>query len=428
MSSVRARQQASSAMVMALVLFSWGQSSVAQEGEPVARAECSAPEVGGTMSERTYGVVARAIEDLGKDLLDEAATALQELSAKVSGYERAIVFQTLGHVQAQQDNLAAALVSFEEALATNALPRQAHEDLLLNAGQIYLSNRDFDKGISTILLFLARTCTTSKAEVHLTLASAYAEQEKFTDALEQVDLALAKTDEPQEQWLQLKLALHFELAQFADSAETLLKLIAIAPAKEQNWRQLSGVLMQIEEQEEALAVLAIAERQGFLNNERDLKNLANLYLMLEIPYKAGALLQAGLGNSVVAATAENYEFLSEAWITANEWKHAELALQQAASLADDGKLWQRLAQVRMEREDWSGAREALEQALVAGVADAGETNYLLGVAAYSAGDTQAAMSALQASIQYASYRQQAQQWLTHLQNEQRRLTNSFSEI
>jgi tetratricopeptide (TPR) repeat protein len=383
--------------------------------------DCAAPEVTGSMTERTYSVLSRAMDDMGNNKLAEAATSLQELSAKVDGYELALVFQTLGHVRAQQDDLAGALRAFEDALATGALPRKVHEEMLLNTGQLYLASGNFDKGIETIRSYMAIYCGTPGPEVHMALASALAEKTDYAAALAEVETALGKTDTPDEQWLQFKLALHFELRQFVASAETLLLLIVMAPGNDQYWRQLSGVMLEIEQADEALAVLALAERQGFVKTEREVRNLANLYLMLEIPYKAAALLDRALDAGTVEPTAANYEYLSEAWISAREWSLAETALGEAAALAGDGRLWQRLAQVRMEREDWPGARQAVQRAIDAGVPDSGEAYYLLGITAYNSGDVAAAIAALQTAVSQPSFASEAQQWLKFLQEEQRRL-------
>lgn len=386
--------------------------------------ECGVEKSDGTMSESTYKTVSRAIEDMGNDRIDSAESGLRSLVDKVSGYELAIVLQTLGYAQVQQDNMQAALSSFEQALVTKALPRQAHEDLLLNTGQMYLASKQLDKGIEVLQNFLKVTCNKTPHQIHLALASAYAEKQTYELALEQVELALALVEQPQEAWLQLKLALHYQLGDFTRSAETLLELIVRVPDKQDYWRQLSGTLMQIEKEEDALAVLALAERQGYLDSETDLKNLANLYLMLEIPWKAATILADGIRQGIIEASLVNYEYLSEAWISAYEWDQAELALIEAASKAEDGKLWKRLAQVRIENDDWAGARQALEQALEQGMADTGETYYLLGIAAFNAGDNAAAITALRRSSNSASYAEQSRQWLNHLLNEQRRLASN----
>lgn len=376
--------------------------------------DCAAEESGGAMSEASFRAVELAIEDLSNDRFKEAEERLRKVTDRSQGYERAVIFQTLGFVYAQQEQLKSALEAFEEALSLNALPRKAQEDLLYNVGQIYIADEQYEKGIETIERYLDTACSKPPATAHMMLANALAQVKRYEPALEHVQIALEGATKVEEPWLQLKLALHYELKQFDECANTLVRLIAMKPENAEYWKQLSGVLLEVDDQEKSLAVLALAARQGLLESERDLKNLASVYLLVEIPYKAGVLIEQGIADGVVEKTSENYEYLSDAWIAAREWDRAESALRQAAELANSGDLWKRLAQVLMEKEDWQRATESLQQALEAGVSDPGETHYLLGVAAYQAGDTSGAERALRVAASDPDAAPQAQQWLQHI--------------
>jgi len=376
--------------------------------------QCDKSQPGGTLSEGTYMAVERAVEDLNNERYDKAEERLVELQEKVKDYELAIVTQTLGYVYAQRDDLANALAAFEEALSLDALPSKPQENLMLNTGQIYLAEGQVDKGIAMLERYFARACEEPPAQVHIALASAYAEKKRYRDALEQVKLGVLKAEKVQEAWLQLKLALHYELSQLPECGETLLDLIAVAPEKGEYWRQLSGVMLQLENEMEALSVLAIAEREGFLSKENEVRNLANIYLMLNIPYKAGNLLARGIEDGRVEKTADNYEHLSEAWIGSREWSRAESSLANAARLSTTGDLWQRLAQVQMEQENWQGAQQSLAAALEKGVADTAKTNYLMGIAAYYAGNTRQARQAFTQALKDKRLRSDVRQWLDHL--------------
>lgn len=376
--------------------------------------DCNAQEQAGGMSESAYRALELAIEDMTAERYTEAEERLTKVTDRAEGYERAVVYQTLGFVYAQQEQLSKALEAFEVALATMALPRQAQEDLTYNAGQIYVADEQYEQGIETIERYLAIACKEPPATAHMMLANAHAQLKQYAPALEQVEVALTKEPEPDEQWLQLKLALHYELKDLESCADTLIALIALSTDNANYWKQLSGVLLEIDEQEESLAVLAVAERSGMLETGRDIRNLAGVYLLLEIPYKAGVLYSKGLEDGIVEATADNYEYLSDAWIAAREWDQAEAALRQAAELGDEGDLWKRLAQVQMEKENWTAAVESLGRAIDSGVTDTGQTQYLLGVAAYQAGDSSAAERALRAAVNDPDSRGQAQQWLDHI--------------
>lgn len=401
------RTSASVAVIFSLLLCNLSANADQQN--------CQDQGNGGTLSESTYAVVERAVDDLSNDRLDDAETRLKDVLARAKGYERAVILQTLGYVYAQQDTLPQALEVFREALDMAVLPRQPQEDLLLNTGQLYLADGQLSEGVSLLEKYLKEACKTPPAEAHIALASAYTEQKRYADALTQVSQGIAKAKSANESWLQLKLALHFELDQLRECADTLVQLLSMSPQKQDYWRQLAGVMLQLERDQQALAVLAIAERQGFVADEAALKNLANLYLMLNIPFKAGGLLSRGIEDQIIENTADNFEYLSEAWIAAREWRRAENALTRAASLSKNGDLWQRVAQVQMEKEDWSQAQKSLQAALRAGVTNKGKASYLLGIAAYHNGDKNTALEALRQAADDPAIAQQAKQWLDHVQ-------------
>ena len=168
---------------------------------------------------------------------------------------------------------------------------------------------------------------------------------------------------------------------------------------------------------ELMAVLALAGRQGFLDTEREIENLANVYLFLEIPYKAAQVLTDGMNAGIVDKTLESLEKLGTAWQMARENAQALSVFTEAAPLAADGRIWHRLGQIYIDDENWPKAEEALKNALAKGVNDRGETQLLVGVAAWNQGKTDQARSAFLAARNDSATKSQAQAWLAHLATE-----------
>jgi len=369
----------------------------------------------GAMSESGYRAVEEAIEHLGSSRYAEAEKRLTQALERSKGYERAVIQQTLGYVYAEQNAIGKALGAFEEALALDALPRKPQEDLLLNVGQILAAEGRHAEAVSALERYLAFACT-PRPEARLLLASALAEREDYERALAQVRLVVDATEAPKAPWLEFAIALHYELGHLADCARLLMRLIALVPDNADYWKQLSSVLLEAGRDSDAVTVLAVAERNGLVRTERDILNLTSLYLSLEMPYRAGMLLEGALGRGVVEPSAERFRQLSDAWIAAREWPRAAAALERAAELADDGEPWLQLARVAIEQEQWRDAQSALEKALDAGVADVGEARYLHGIAAYYAGDRAAAQASLAAAARDGKWQDPASQWLDYLRS------------
>ena len=373
----------------------------------------------GTLSEATYRRIERIMVAVTKNEYAEAEQKLAELAEGArADYEKAVVQQTLAYVYAMQNKHAKAIGAYEAALATNALPYAAHEQMMFNIAQMYMSENKFDKGEQMLKRYMEVSCN-PVPEAHISLAIILADRKAFRESLKQTDLALIKSKTPKETWLQLKLALHFELKEMARCAEVLVHLIALAPMKETYFKQLHGVLTEIKKDSEALAVLALTERRGFLDEEKEYVNLSNMYMFMDIPLKSAQILERGLAAKQVQPTEKNLEKLANAWFAAREHDKAEEAMARAAQASDKGDLWKQLGTIQIENEKWKEALASLQKAQQKGGSkNPGEVQFLIGVAATQLKQWKTAETALRAAMQHEKYVKPATEWLSHLQDEQ----------
>lgn len=403
------------AALMALALALGSAPAVAQDSPPPKKQR----KASGTLSEGTYRQLERIHELIGKNRNGEALEKGQALLGRVSGdYEKAMVYQTMGFIYGSQNNFKQAIAMFEQAVSLEALPQQPYEEMLYNLGQMYYANDQHEKALVTLERFMAETSQPIKPEAHILVGSIYAEKKRFREALGHVEKAIAgaKTA-PKESWLQLKLALHFELKEWAQCAEVLVSLISLVPAKEDYWKQLHSVFFEIKRDQEALATLAIAERQGFVKKENEVRNLANVYFLLDIPYKAGEVLQKGLDQKVLQADEKTLTTLADAWMASREYERAEAVLKRAAQISSKGDIYFRLGQIYVEDEKWKPALESLGKALEKGATKAGDAYFLAGVAAFNAGDPDRALGYLQKATGYEETRKNAVDWMGHVRDQ-----------
>lgn len=385
-------------------------------GQPLAAQDCPRGEDPPGLSESVYRQLEGASEAIEAGKPEEAVAALDKLVERVDGYARAVALQTRGYAHAEAGDDARALSDFREALAMEALPREPQQQLRYNTGQLQIASGALEAGIATLREYFAAACEPPPPRAHMLLASAYAEQERYRDALEQVERAVARSEgELNESWLRFKLGLHFELAEYGAAAEVLKVLIARAPREPRYWRQLVGAYFEDGQRRRALAAQALSERLGLLTEPRELRNLASLYQALEIPWKAARLLREALDDGRLPGNAEDLERLANAWVAAREWEEADAALRAAAEAAPDARLYLRLGQVRMQRGRWAEAVRAFEQAIARDPEDAGGAHYQLGIAAWRAGDTERARSALERAAEDTAQREAARQWLEFIE-------------
>lgn len=384
-------------------------------------ADCDNPKKAtGALSESTYRRMTKIQEDIGEKKYAEAIKQLDQLIKRVENndYEYALVMQTYGFAYSSQDQYAKAADAFQKAIDKDALPQEPQEQMLFNVGQLYLAGGQDDKALKYLLEYVNTACGTIQPEAYILIANAYAEKKQYAKALPWVDKAIdAKGAKTPESWYQLKLAMHYEQRQYKSASQVLVTLISKFPIKEQYWKQLSGVFLEMKDDEESLAVLALAERQGFLDTEKELNNLANVYLFMDIPFKAANVIEAGMANGKIARNYENLKRLGTAWQLARVDDKAIDILSQAAEAGKDGDMWMQIGQIYVGQEEWDKAIATLDKAVQQGASRSGEANLLMGVAYWNKGQNGPAREAFRKAQRFDKTKKQANTWLAHLSSQ-----------
>lgn len=384
---------------------------------PCLAAECGEDKekAASTMSEATYHGVEEATKLMGSKQYAEAIEKLSKLTESGSDFEKAVVYYNLGLAHSSKSDYANAGKAFAKAVGLKALPPQQQEQLQYNLGQIYIVGGQHEEGIKVLQEYIAGACKPVPAEAHIFLANALVERKRFAEALPQIDLALSKAKSPNQSWYEMKLAVAYEMKDFKGCAQMLVQLIGLAPTKPDYWKQLSSMFFEMKSDLDAVAVLAVAERQGFIDKPNERKNLYNVYMMLDLPFKAGTMLQESIDKGKVPADEANLESVADAWINAREAARAETTLKKLAAMSEKGEYFFKLGAMYGDNEQWKDSREALQKALQkGGLKRAGEAWMRLAVAEYGLKNNPGAITALQKAATFDETRKQASEWLRHL--------------
>lgn len=383
---------------------------------PAGAAECVKEKAeGGEMSESTYATVQSAMELLGKNKTGEAIDKLGKIADSGSEYEKSMVNYNLGIAHSSKNDFQSAAKAFAKALAANGLPQAQREQVQYNLGQLYIVTGQYDDGIKTLQEYITKACGAISSEAHIFLASALSERKRYAEAVPQIDLAISKSKQPKEQWVQMKLAINYELKDFKACAEALVQLIGLVPEKPDYWKQLSTIFYEMKSDAESVAVLALADRQGFIQKPNEVKNLYSVYMMLEVPYKAGLLMQEAIEKNRLPTDEANLSSMADAWINAREMPRAEATLKKLAAMSEKGDYYYKLGAMYGDNERWTESKEMLQKALQkGGIKRTGEVWMRLAVAHYGMKDTQGAIAALQKAIAFEESRKQAGEWLRAL--------------
>jgi len=386
-------------------------------GGSVWAADCSeeANKATGTMSEAVYHGVDEATKLIAKNQQAEAIEKLTKLVDAGGDFDKAVVYYNLGFAYSSKNDYANAARSFAKAIALKALPGQQQEQLMYNLGQLYIVAGQHEEGIKVLQEYIATACKPVGAEAHIFLANALVERKRYRDALPQIDLALSKAKAPNQSWIEMKLAVSYELKDYKACAQSLVQLIGLAPTKPDYWKQLSSMFFEMKSDVEAVAVLSVAERQGFIDKANERKNLYNVYMTLELPYKAGVFLQDSIDKGKIPGDEANLESVADAWINAREAPRAEATLKKLASMSEKGDYFFKLGAMYGDNEQWKDSRDALQKAVQkGGIKHFGEAWMRLAVAEYSLKNMDGAVAALKKAATFDESRKQAGEWLRHL--------------
>ncbi|MBW2274295.1 MAG: hypothetical protein JRG96_13560 [Deltaproteobacteria bacterium] len=345
----------------------WARSSETEEGGWVQ------PDY--FVDERTAKRLLVATEALTAEDYDKADGALDRLRMRnLNPLEKSKVYTMRAYIENGRENTAGAREFLAKAIAEKVLSPEDTARLRLQIAQLWFQDSNWTEGAKSLEYWFTVAPDPQPAHYYL-LALAYYQLEDYEKALVPAQQTLALSEKPREGWLQLVLSLRLTLKQYKEAIPILEELVVRFP-KKNYWLSLSTVHGAVGNYEEALVPLQLAYTQGLLTKGSELERLARLMLFLDLPYRSARVLQQVLDDGTIESESDSWETLSNSWIGAREYKKAAGPLERAAELAEDGRLYVRLAQVHIQREDWSDAQRALRLGIDKGLEQPGEA-YLL---------------------------------------------------
>ncbi|HSG66267.1 MAG TPA: tetratricopeptide repeat protein [Gammaproteobacteria bacterium] len=372
-----------------------------------------------TMSEGVYRRLNAIHEYLGSGEYAEALSRLDELSGgRLSSYEEALVHQSYGFVYAQQGDYARAIEAFERCLALDALPNIANQGMLYSMAGLYQNVDQFQKAIDTMGVWFSYAEEPVPADAYMLVGSSYAQLEQLDRALPYVQEANGRASAPNESWHMLELSIYSERMEYESAAELLRRMVVLWPDTARYWEMLSYMYLELEDDSNALATLMVAYKKGMVEGEAKLLNLVRLNLFLELPYEAGAILEAELAKGTIGESRENLELLLSAWTAAREYAKAVEVIDVLAPRSEDGRYYMQKAQLLGEQADWAGVVEATTLALEKGNLDEpGQALVLKGMAEAELGEFEQALRTFDEARDHEdSARRNADAWIEYVRD------------
>jgi len=367
------------------------------------------------MSEATRKRFNKAITPFTEEKWAEAKLALGEINVdRLKACERLQLEQMLANIENELGNPNGARQHLENAIKYGEMPPELAAATRFSIAQLYMGEERWQEAIESLNQWFAATPNPNSQAYYLRAICNY-QMEKFKEALPDAEKAVELAgDSPTEGWLQLLLALRIQREEYKASVPLLEQLIAIKPSKKAYYMQLSSVHGQLGGFGKALVPIQLAYLGGLLDQDSEYRRLGQLLMHLDNPYRCTRVLEDGLKKEIIKPDERFWELLGNCWIAARHYEKSLEPLAKGAELADDGKLYQRIGEVRVQREEWDEAIKALRRALDKGVQNPCQVKLLLGIAHFSAEKKGDARTWFQRADDNQQCRDSAAKWLQAL--------------
>jgi tetratricopeptide (TPR) repeat protein len=407
------------ALVALFLLAGTGTATWAQEKEERKTKETVA------MSQQVYEKLAEVQEMIENKDYATAQRGIEDLRGRkgLSDYERAQLWNITGYSYYLQENYAEAIRAYDQVLAQPGLPEALLLSTLKTKAQLHFTEEDYESALAVVRQLMAAIPEPS-ADVLMIEGQALFQLGRYDEALvpikTAIDMYREQGQRPRENWLLLLRVIYFEQKEYELMIDVVKELIAYYP-KDTYVLTLAGIYSELGNTKMQLALTEVLYEKGMLSTASHITNLANLYLLHGLPYKAAKVLDKEMADNIVESNERNLRLLSQAWYQAREDEKAIPPLERAAGMSEDGELYVRLAQAHLNLENWAEAADAVQKGIQLGGLKRNDTaNIMLGMALFNQKRLEQARRAFQRAASDNRSQRAAQQWIAYVDSELKR--------
>lgn len=388
------------------------------------------------LNNKVYEKLQKAQEAIEAKNYAEAVSILDAMKNSekkpLNDYELSNVLNLYAFVYYSKEDYPSALKAYKEITELAEAPDGTKVAALYSLAQLYFVTENFPKAVDSLLEWFKVAPEASKgANQYVLLGQGYYQLKNFDKALfnvnKAVDMYKSKGKVPKENWYGLQRFLYYEKNNYKKVVEILDELLVHYP-KKQYWMQMSAMQAELKSDSKQLAAMETAYVQGMLEKEKELINMAYLFLANEVPYKAAKVLDTGIREKKIEPTSKNLELLGNAWRQSQEIKKAIPEMAKAAAKSEKGELWARLGNIYLDNDDFKKAVDAIKKGKKkGGVKRLDTANLVLGMAYYNLKQYDSARKAFNEAKKDKRSENYAKQWIKFMDKELER-QKSLEEV
>ncbi|MFK7914543.1 MAG: tetratricopeptide repeat protein [Pseudomonadales bacterium] len=325
-----------------------------------------------TLSESVYKKLAEAQEAIdAKDFntaLNVINNALQRRK-NLNGNEIAQLQNMMGFIYFSKEDYPRAISAYKDVVAQgDKIPEGLEVTTLYTLAQLSFVAERYQDALRYMETWLSKA-NNPGPDPHIFMGQVYYQMKNYPKSIVQIERGIQVAKERgtpvKEQWWALLNFLHYERENWPKVLEILEILVKQFP-KRDYWVRLAGIHGQEGNEKQQLWSMESAYVAGYLDRETDITNLSGLLMQAEVPYRAAKILDKGIKDGLVEKNSKNLRSLGQAWQLSQEVDKAIPVFESAAKLADDGKIYERLANLYLDADQNKQCVSAADSAVSKG--------------------------------------------------------------
>lgn len=311
-----------------------------------------------SMTQQTYDRIAEVEELIKEKNYEEALEILNRMlnrgTRRYNGNELAQIHRMFAYLYFEMDNVLKTIEHNERVLDHREDIREGQEiTTIYTLSQLYFSIENFEKSLEYLNEWLLLEEDPSP-QAYNYLATVQYTLKDLESAAESQETAIRLATEKgylpiKESWWSLLKYLHHELENYPRVLEILTILVREYPSRK-SWVELAGTYHQLGEADKAMYSYECAHALGYFDRELDFQQLSAFLMNKEVYIRAAWIGQEAFDIGIAEETYKNHNALGQSYEAAWETELAIAQYEEAADLAEDGKIDQRLASLYSDRD------------------------------------------------------------------------------
>lgn len=348
-----------SVLLMALVMIAPLETAEAQQTRRVQ-----------TLPQKVYDQLIKTQELIEEKKHSEAKVILDKLRSQqgeFNNYTRAQIANFTGFYYYDLGNYKSALSEYNRVIKDpTGIPEGVYNQTFYTIAQLYFQLENYKSALKYAQRWFDAT-PEPPADAYILIAQAHYALRNYNKALPLLKKGIKMyTDEgrkPKENWLVLLRGIYYEKNDNKNMFPVVQQLVELYPRR-QYLLALAGLYSEFGRRDKMTAVLEAVYEMNLLKGKgKQMVNLANLYMLQEVPYKAAKVLDKEMKSGEVQKTEKNYRLLAQAFMLSKEYDKALSPMSQAARISGDPNRYNELGQSYIALDKWDEAAKALTTAL-----------------------------------------------------------------